>query len=313
MTVLDLVVEPGKQEVGLILPMPGEGRVVSTYPAHLDDVAMCFDDAPTEQMFEASRSHRTEVNPRYFASVDALMEGIFCPELVREFIRSHYSVGFSFLFIVFSEETATGPIAYIHQARGDKRLFIPGRSTEHLFDTSNPDDISYNHTIFTVNTTLAAGVPPFTRCLHTAFRWDLVKDATFPTIERLHMFTHQGRHPNSDIYFASSLTRKDDRVYLGGDGSIFRDNTRLRILQYYPCGLRTFPIINGAYLTSPGMADPFHFGGAECHFDEHMLPETDEWAIRVTDEADTETPGVLWVKPWEIRYELGKAFLDLIE
>ena len=313
MTVLDIVVRPGKQEVGLILPLPGSGREVSTYPAHLDDVALCFDDVMTEQMFEAGRSHRSKVMPRYFASFDDLIGGIFCPESVREYMRPYYAVGFSFLFVSFSQETATGPIAYIHQARDDKRLFIPGRSTEHLFDSDPHDDISYNHTVFTVNTTSAAGVPPFTRRIHTAFRWDLVRDAAFPEIESLHMFTHQGRHPNSDIYFASSSTPSDSRMYLGGDGSIFRDNTRLRILQYYPCGLRTFPIINGAYLTSPGNADPFHFGCSECHFDECMFPGTENWAIRVTDEVGTDTPTVLWVKVWEARHELGKVFLDLIE
>lgn len=319
MTVLDLVVKPGKQEVGLILPLPGLGKLVSTYAAHIDDVSMCFDDMMSEQLFEAAQAHRTDISPQYFSTFDDLVGAIFCPDSVREYMRPLYATGFSFLFLSFSEETATGPIAYIHDARDDKRLFIPGRSTEHLFTEEPPaesisgsDDISYNHTVFTVNTR-AAGVPPFTRRIQNAFRWDLVPSIKFPTIDNLHMFTHQGKHPNSDVFFMSSSTPRDSRLYLGGDGALFRDNTRLRIVQYYPCGLRTFPIINGAYLTSPGESDPFHFGGSECQFDECQFPGTKDWAIRVIDEVDTETPIILWVKPWATRHELGKVFLDLIE
>lgn len=313
MTVLDLVVKPGKQEVGLILPLPGSGKVVSTYAAHIDDVAMCFDDMMSEQLFEAAQAHRSEMTTQYFSTFENLIQGIFCPESVCKYVRSLYATGFSFLFLSFSEETATGPIAYIHDARSDKRLFIPGRSTEHLFaEEPTTDDVAYDHTIFTVNTK-EAGIPPFTRRIQTAFRWDLVPDVKFPAIDNLHMFTHQGTHPNSDVFFMSSSTSCDNRLYLGGDGALFRDNTRLRIVQYYPCGLRTFPIINGAYLTSPGESDPFHFGGSECQFDECQFPGTEDWAIRITDEVDTETPTILWVKPWAIRHELGKCFLDLIE
>lgn len=313
MTVLDFVVKLGKHEVSLILPVPRESELVPTYAGHLDDVALCFDDVMTEQVFEAAQRHRTDVTPRYFGDLASLGGAVFCPDSVSAFLRTHYDSGFSFWVLSFTEDTHTGPLSYTHPARADKRLFLPGRSTEHLFGEAESDDVSYDYMAFTVNTTSSAGVLPFTRRIHTAFRWDLIKDLTFPEIANLHMFSHTGTHPNSDIFFMSTDTPTDQRIYLGGDGSVFRDKTRLRIVQYFPCGLRTFPVVNGAYLTSPGEPAPFHFGGAECMFEEALFPGTRDWAIKITDEVGTDSPCVLWVKPWEIRHELGKSFLDLIE
>lgn len=313
MTVLEFVVEPEKQEVGLIIPVPGAARIVQTYDAHLDHVGTCFDETTPEQLQQAASSFRTHMAPRVYDTFDDLLGGIYCPEKVREWLRLYYASDYSFLFLTFTEETATHPIAYVHEARADKRLFIPTRSTQGLFVDPPTDDILFDHTVFSVNTTADAGIPPMTQRFQTAFRWDMIRGVCFPEITSLHMLTHKDTHLNSDIFLATHSTPTDSRLYVGGDGSIFRDNTRLRIVQYIPHGLRTFPVINGAYLASLGSSDPFHFGGSECHFEEALYPGTDEWALRVIDEVGSETPYIAWVKPWDIRLEYGRPYLDLVE
>lgn len=303
LTVLGLTVEPADdQETVLVVPVPAPPDAdlpcfPLVYGGILDDLRLCFSEELSEGMVEGARAHRTEAEP-------SLRK--YAPRSLQDRLAPYNDENHWFLCVPIRGATPFHPIAYTHTARADKRLFVPGRSG------GNESEVEYDHVVYTLNTTPDAGSMPFTRRLQTAFRWDLIRSLRFPPIETLHMFVQEGRHPDSDMYFCTRDTPEQDRFYMGGDGAIFRDKTRLRIVQYEARGLRTFPLVNGAFLTSPDCCDPFHFGGSECHFEEAPLPGAeDTWAVKITDEVGTDTPCVLWVKPWQVRKEVGRWLLEM--
>lgn len=304
LVVVQMAVQPDKQEVGLFIPIPGDARLVSTYDAHIDHVSDCFADEEYNPLRNDAARHRTHVAPCLFHNFDALVNGTYCPENVREWLRTHYCAH-SFLYVPFAQETASHPFAYVHPARADKRLFVPAKQ----YCEDPQADVECDCTVFTVNTTTLAGIPPVTQRFHTAFRWDLIRGVAFPVIESLRMFVHTGTQSNTDMLLPTLSTPIHERLYIGGDGSLFHDKTRLRIVQFVPTGLRTYPMINGAYLTNPGEADPFHFGGSNCSFEEVLVG--DEWCVAVIDNPDTDSAVVSHVRPWKVRHVYGRAFIDL--
>jgi hypothetical protein len=85
----------------------------------------------------------------------------------------------------------------------------------------------------------------------------------------------KGKNPNHDCFLSTMDTDLNTRIFIGGDGCQFIDNTNLRIVRYQTLGFRTFPIINGCLLTARSaistanpQIQPFHFGGKKIQFDE---------------------------------------------
>lgn len=301
LTVLDFgVALENEQPTTMLIPVPlTAARLVSTYDAHLDHVQECFEEPGPGHVIESARAHRDRVTP---VLLDTLRDDDLAP--MRGAVEARYDPAlFRFLRVDFQASTATHPIAYVHAARTDFRLFVPGASI------ADEHAVEFDHTVFTLNTLPdIAGVAPIASRFQTAFRWDLIAGVSFPNIESLHRLEHVGPHPNSDIVLPTERTPTDSRLYVAGDGTCFHDETRLRVVQFVPYGLRTFPLVNGAYLTTPGDTEPFHFGGTTCRFDERPDPEhPGAWAVLLNDDGDR-----MWIRPWRVRYEYGKAFVDMV-
>lgn len=188
------------------------------------------------------------------------------------------------------------------------RIFVPTRNHKTI-----ETETIWNHKIFTINTNQMAGEPiPNLSRINTCFRWDLIKDFTFPEFKMLRRILVKGKNPNHDCYLCTTDTDLKTRTFVGGDGCKFVDNTNLRIVRYQTLGFRTFPIINGCLLTTRSVSNdansqvqPFHFGGTKIQFDE----ETEK--IKMTD-FDTDPPCVYYIYPSNIITFAGKAFLEYV-
>lgn len=160
----------------------------------------------------------------------------------------------------------TSPVAYVCPASKDFRLALP---TLLACDS----ETVYPMDIFTLNTTKMAGKSITPK--PTAFRWDLFKCMQFPALRLMRHYTCADRSKefNCHIHFQTEdtvRTQAKRKTYISGDGSVFVDNTNLRVISYQEHGLSTMPLVCNCYVTREGATEPYYFGSeiGGCTFDE---------------------------------------------
>lgn len=92
-----------------------------------------------------------------------------------------------------------------------------------------------------------------------------------PTLKRI--LINNDNHENHNIHLYTILSNFDkessicksngnNRTFYGGDGCEFIDRTLLQMVRYHTYGFKTFPLVNGCFLTLPEQPDtPLYFGG----------------------------------------------------
>lgn len=158
--------------------------------------------------------------------------------------------------------------------------------------------------VYSINTTESGGTEHVRigGGVTRAVRWDIVAATGFlmpeiRTVRQLLLATSTNAISdggyNFDV-FINSLSTPASREYVATDGTVFIDNTSLRIVRCIPHGARTLPMVNGALLTSVGGNTPFAFGGTSVVFDE--VGER----VRLMDECEDQEDAVLWMTPHKL-------------
>lgn len=215
------------------------------------------------------------------------------------------------------ESTTSLPVAIIHPAREDGRLYLPTL----VRSVPRGKQIKWNHAIYTINTSPCAGEATSIVNLNTSFRWDKIhihaSPFAFPKFECIRRILTAGMENNHDCFLPTLSTDMTygSGIYIGGDGCIFEDRTNLKIVRFQPFGFRTFPIINGSLLSmkdssqGQSVCSPYHFGGSRCIFEE----ETDSdglGRIRMTDDVGEPTESVYTLYPCKVKMYRGKSFIE---